>query len=135
MGVEPYLIAATLRGLLAQRLVRVICEGCAAPAEPSPATLAQVGPAAVGRGTFRRGSGCEACAGSGYRGRTGIYELLLLSDELRARIVNGVSLDEIRSLACQQGMVSLRSDGWAKVCAGVTTVEELLRVTSDAELA
>jgi general secretion pathway protein E len=135
MGVEPYLIAATLRGLLAQRLVRVVCEGCAEPYEPGPELLAQVRAPVVGREAFRRGTGCEACAGTGYRGRTGIHELLLVTDELRSRIVAGAPLDEIRTLACRQGMVSLRGDGWAKVCAGVTTVEELLRVTSDAELA
>lgn len=135
MGIEPYLIAATVRGLLAQRLVRMVCEGCADPYTPSPAELARAGgmsPALPA--TFRRGRGCDACAGSGYRGRTGIYELLIVSDELRARIVGGATLDEIRDLGRRQGMVSLRVDGWAKVCAGITTVEELLRVTSEDEL-
>lgn len=143
MGIEPYLIAATVRGLLAQRLVRMVCDACGEQYEPSPSDLAQVRltgamPAPEGtapdRPAFRRGRGCDACAGSGYRGRTGIYELLVVSDELRARIVAGAPLDEIRELARQQGMVPLRADGWAKVCAGVTTIEELLRVTSDDEL-
>jgi type II secretory ATPase GspE/PulE/Tfp pilus assembly ATPase PilB-like protein len=143
MGIEPYLIAATVRGLLAQRLVRMVCDGCGEHHEPSASDLAQVRlngatPMAEGapsaRPGFRRGRGCEACAGSGYRGRTGIYELLVVSDELRARIVAGAPLDEIRALARQQGMVPLRGDGWAKVCAGVTTIEELLRVTSEDEI-
>ena len=80
---------------------------------------------------MRRGKGCEACAGSGYRGRTGIYELLVMNDELRARVIAGAPLDEIRRLARAGGMIPLRDDGWAKVWAGITTVEELLRVTSD----
>jgi general secretion pathway protein E len=142
MGIEPYLIAATVRGLLAQRLVRVVCDRCGEQYEPSASELGQVrlsGMTTPERATsarpfFRRGSGCEACAGSGYRGRTGIYELLVVSDELRARIVAGAPLDEIRELARQQGMVPLRSDGWTKVCAGITTIEELLRVTSDDEI-
>jgi general secretion pathway protein E len=142
MGVEPYLIAATVRGLLAQRLVRTVCDACAEPYEPSATELSQVG---LGRpsngasgsgagGGFRQGRGCDACAGSGYRGRTGIYELLIVTDELRGRIVAGAPLDEIRELARQQGMVPLRIDGWAKVCAGITTIEELLRVTSSDEI-
>jgi type II secretory ATPase GspE/PulE/Tfp pilus assembly ATPase PilB-like protein len=145
MGVEPYLVAATVRGLLAQRLVRLVCADCAESCEPSPAELAQAAPAAGARNgnprgapsarpTFRRGRGCDACAGSGYRGRTGIYELMVVSDELRARVVAGSPLDEIRALARSQGMVPLREDGWTKVCAGITTIEELLRVTSDDEL-
>ncbi|MGH7525761.1 MAG: GspE/PulE family protein [Gemmatimonadales bacterium] len=139
MGVEPYLVAATVRGLLAQRLVRLVCDDCAEPYEPSPAELAQGAPAATARAgrpgwVFRRGRGCDACAGSGYRGRTGIYELMVVSDELRARVVAGSPLDDIRALARDQGMVSLREDGWTKVCAGITTIEELLRVTSDDEL-
>jgi general secretion pathway protein E len=135
MGIEPYLIAATVRGLLAQRLVRMVCENCAESYEASSGELARIGemtPAV--QATFRRGRGCDACAGSGYRGRTGIYELLVVTDELRARIVQGGSLDEIRALGRAQGMVPLRVDGWTKVCDGITTIEELLRVTSEDEL-
>ena len=136
MGIEPYLIAATVRGLLAQRLVRMVCDECAEPYEASLGDLARLGgmmPPSV-RPTFRRGIGCDACGGSGYRGRTGIYELLAVTDELRGRIVRGGSLDEIRRLGREQGMVPLRVDGWAKVCAGATTIDELLRVTSDDEV-
>jgi general secretion pathway protein E len=135
MGIEPYLIAATVRGLLAQRLVRMVCEDCAEPYEASAGELARFdGMLSAMPATFRRGRGCDGCAGSGYRGRTGIYELLVVSDELRARIVGGGSLDEIRMLGRAQGMVPLRIDGWNKVCAGLTTIEELLRVTSDEEV-
>ncbi|MBA3761388.1 MAG: Flp pilus assembly complex ATPase component TadA [Gemmatimonadales bacterium] len=141
MGVEPYLVAATVRGLLAQRLVRMVCDSCAEPYQPSAAELAQAAPVAGARAgeahggperpTFRRGRGCDACAGSGYRGRTGIYELMNVSDEVRAGVVAGSPLDEIRALARRQGMVPLRQDGWTKVCSGITTIEELLRVTSE----
>ena len=136
MGIEPYLIAATVRGLLAQRLVRMVCDGCAEPYEVSLGDLARLGGMMLpsGQPTFRRGLGCDACGGSGYRGRTGIYELLAVTDELRARIVSGAPLDEIRRLGREQGTVPLRVDGWAKVCAGVTTIDELLRVTSDDEV-
>jgi general secretion pathway protein E len=135
MGVEPYLIAATVRGLLAQRLVRVVCADCAEPYQPSPSDPNTGLDGAVPPGTtFRRGRGCDACAGSGYRGRTGIYELMIVSDEIRAQVVNRSPLDEIRALARAQGMVPLREDGWTKVCAGITTIDELLRVTSDDEL-
>jgi general secretion pathway protein E len=132
MGIERYLIAATVRGLLAQRLVRMVCEDCAEPYQPSYQELDRIGGIQDGRASnFRRGRGCDSCADTGYRGRTGIYELLVVTDELRAGVVGGASLDEIRSLGREQGMVPLRTDGWAKVCRGVTTVEELLRVTSD----
>ncbi|MEO6055416.1 MAG: ATPase, T2SS/T4P/T4SS family [Gemmatimonadales bacterium] len=130
MGVEPYLIAATVRGLLAQRLVRLVCDDCSAPHEPTPLELAQM-PSRPLRPSFRRGRGCDACAGSGYRGRTGLYELMPITDEVRARIVAGAPLDEIRALGRAQGMMPLRDDGWAKVYSGLTTAEELLRVTSD----
>jgi general secretion pathway protein E len=136
MGIEPYLIAATVRGLLAQRLVRLVCDECAERHQPSAAQLARVAQMSQGPlpPTFRRGRGCDACAGSGYRGRSGIYELMVVSDEVRSRIVARAPLDEIRTLAREQGMVPLREDGWAKVCGGLTTIEELLRVTSDEDL-
>ena len=133
MGVEPYLVSATVLGILAQRLVRVVCEGCAVESPPGPETLAEFGrpPVDVPRPRFRRGSGCAACGGSGYRGRTGIYELMQVNDEIRARVLAGAPVAELRTLAQQQGMVSLRAAGWAKACAGVTTVDEVLRVTRD----
>ncbi|HEU4680288.1 MAG TPA: ATPase, T2SS/T4P/T4SS family [Gemmatimonadales bacterium] len=145
MGVEPFLIAATVRGILAQRLLRVVCDSCDEPYQPSSAELAQMRGAADPRrngadsvqpepGRFRRGRGCDACAGSGYRGRTGIYELMIVSDEIRALIVAGAPLDDIRALARTQGMVALRENGWGKVRAGITTIDELLRVTSEDEL-
>lgn len=139
MGIESYLVAATVRGLLAQRLVRLICPHCAEPYQPSSAELAEAsggtGPGdGKHPGNFRRGRGCDECAGTGYRGRTGIYELMLVNEQLREQIVAGAPLDEIRALARGQGMISLREDGWSKASAGLTTIDELLRVTSEDEI-
>jgi general secretion pathway protein E len=109
MGIEPYLVAATVQAILAQRLVRVTCSTC-------------------------RGQRCDDCAHTGFKGRTGIYELLTLTEELRALIVAGAPLDDIRSLAREQGMRTLYQDGMAKVAAGITTREEVMRVTQDTEV-
>ncbi len=134
MGVEPYLVAATVEGLLAQRLVRVVCDACGAPYEP-PADELKAVPVELGgepsRGAYRRGTGCESCGGTGYRGRTGIYELLVVSDALRERVVTQASQGEIRALARSEGMISLHAAGWARARAGLTTVAEVLRVTAD----
>ncbi len=133
MGIEPYLVAATVQGLLAQRLVRVVCDDCATPYEP-PADELKAVPVDVRTGagpTFRRGPGCDACAGTGFRGRTGIYELLEVSDIVRERIVDRATIADVRAVARAEGMTSLHADGWAKARTGVTTVEEVLRVTAD----
>jgi general secretion pathway protein E len=133
MGVEPYLVTATVLGILAQRLVRLVCEGCAEEYRPPAAAIAEFERERVDvpKPRFRRGRGCDACSGTGYRGRTGIYELMLLTDDLRARILAGVPIAEIRAVAMANGLVPLRAAGWAKACAGVTTIEEVLRVTRD----
>jgi type IV pilus assembly protein PilB len=100
---------------------------------PEPQVIAEFGrpPTDVPRPRFRRGAGCAACGGTGYRGRTGIYELMHLDDEIRARVPSGAPAAELRALAERHGLVSLRSAGWAKACAGVTTIDEVLRVTRD----
>ena len=133
MGVEPYLVAATVLGILGQRLVRVVCDACAEEFRPPADVVAQAatGQPDIPKPRFRRGRGCDACAGTGYRGRSGLYELMRLSEELRARVVKNSPLAEIRALAQAQGMAPLRAAGWAKACAGVTTLEEVLRVTRD----
>jgi general secretion pathway protein E len=133
MGVEPYLVSATVLGILAQRLVRVVCESCATDAPPRAEAIAEFGrpPTDVPRPRFRRGAGCAACGGSGYRGRTGIYELMQINDQLRSRELAAASVVELRTLAEQQGLVPLRAAGWAKACMGETTIEEVLRVTRD----
>ena len=135
MGIEPYLITATLLGVVAQRLVRVVCDSCGTVIHPAAEIVTQAAPGGatpdIPRRQFRQGPGCEACGGTGYRGRTGLYELMSLSDELRAKIVDRAPLGELRAIAAAQGLESLRAAGWAKACAGVTTLEEVLRVTGD----
>lgn len=134
MGVEPYLVSATVQGIMAQRLVRLVCTACAEPYQPSSEELARAGAPPTPRGQpprFRRGRGCDLCAGTGYRGRTGVYELMPLSPEIREKISAGAPLDDIRELARRQGMVPLRAAAWAKVSEGLTTVEEVLRVSQE----
>jgi type II secretory ATPase GspE/PulE/Tfp pilus assembly ATPase PilB-like protein len=132
MGVEPYLVAATVRGIVAQRLVRLLCRDCAVPYEPSAAERRQLPPAALlspGGSAFLRAVGCDRCAQTGYRGRTGVYELLLPTEEMRARLVAGGSLDEIRRLARDSGMTPLGEAAWMLAAGGVTTIDEVMRVT------
>ncbi len=137
MGIEPYLVAATVLGIVAQRLVRMVCEHCAVDIDPEDDLLARVavGQTAVVAPRFRRGRGCDSCAGSGYRGRTGVYEIMPLTPELREAVVRGASLGTLRALAGERRMTSLRASAWAKACAGVTTLEEVLRATRDEALA
>ena len=131
MGCEPYLLSSVLTGVLAQRLVRRICQACRAPDHPDPAELLALGITdATGLELFR-GKGCGECRGTGYRGRTGIYELFKISEEARSLIVQKVPGGEIRRHAVGHGMVTLREDAWAKACAGQTTVAEILRVTQE----
>jgi general secretion pathway protein E len=131
MGVEDYLVAATVEGIVAQRLVRRVCPDCAAPHRPDAELLARVGLGA--QSTLRTGTGCEKCDGTGYRGRLGIYEILMLSDRTRGLIVGRAPLDELRAAARADGMLTLRMDGTAKALQGETTLEEVLRVTSEAD--
>jgi type IV pilus assembly protein PilB len=130
VGVEPYLVAASLEGVLAQRLVRKICTHCKETYDP-PVNVRHAMEKSVGPcDTLYRGKGCPRCRSSGYSGRIGIHELLVPSDELRQQITAAPDLAQLRALAKQAGMVSLREDGLAKVKAGITTVEEILRATS-----
>ncbi len=131
MGVEPYLIASVLSGVLAQRLVRRICAHCRVPYEPDPADLMAMGVADARGVKLVRGQGCDQCRKSGYRGRVGIYELLVVNDGVRGMILKKAPTHEIQRVATEQGMVTLREDGWAKARAGLTTVEEILRVTQE----
>ena len=131
MGCEPYLVSSVLSGVLAQRLVRRVCQACRAPDHPDPATLLALGVTDVAGVELSHGKGCDDCRGTGYRGRTGIYELFRITEEARSLVVRKAPAGEIRRLAVAQGMVTLREDAWAKACAGLTTVEEILRVTQE----
>ena len=130
IGVESYLVSASLQAVLAQRLVRKICNNCKEPYEPAPNIRRAVERAAGEVETFYRGTGCPKCRNSGFSGRIGIYELLVPDDEIRDKIVATPSIIELRQLAIQRGMIQLRDDGMGKVKAGITTVEEVLRVTA-----
>ena len=131
MGCEPYLVCSVLAGVLAQRLVRRICPACRAPDHPDPADLLGIGVTDATGADLFRGKGCEDCRGTGYRGRIGIYELFRITDQVRDLITGKASASEVRRHAVARGMVTLREDGWAKAGAGVTTVEEILRVTQE----
>ena len=134
MGVEEYLLPSSLIGVLAQRLVRAICEKCSAPREISQAfreeVLREAGFAA--EGDLRIGKGCDACGGTGYRGRLGIFELLPVDEEIKDLILARSDAGAIRARAVSRGMVLLREDGWDKTRRGITTIEEVLRVTRGA---
>ncbi|HVH66644.1 MAG TPA: GspE/PulE family protein [Gemmatimonadales bacterium] len=129
LKVEPYLIAATLEGVLAQRLVRKICAECRERYTPDPGAVALLAQQPVGRMALERGRGCGACRSTGYRGRTGLFELLVVTDEIKQALLRAPNAGALREIAQSQGMTTLRQDGWRKVQAGITTVEEVLRVT------
>jgi general secretion pathway protein E len=129
MGVEDYLLASSLLGVLAQRLVRKVCSRCRRPAEMAAEVLHEIG--ANGDGRVFEGGGCEECSQTGYRGRSGIFELLLVNEVIRPLILKRSSADVIKDAAVQQGMRTLREDGWQKVRTGVTTVAEVVRVTQE----
>jgi general secretion pathway protein E len=131
MGCEPYLVSSVLSGVLAQRLVRRICQACRAPDHPDPASLLGLGVTDATGVELFQGKGCDDCRGTGYRGRTGIYELLRITEEIRSLVVQKAPANEIRRHAVADGMVTLREDAWVKACAGLTTVEEILRVTQE----
>ncbi len=133
MGVESYLITSSVNGVLAQRLVRTLCGHCKEAYEPGPELRASTGLARFcppGQHIYRA-VGCEHCRQSGYRGRTGIHELFVLDEPMRRAIIDGRDANALNTLAAQGGMLSLFEDGLRKVAAGVTTLDELARVTQD----
>src|SRR3990167_3670845 len=133
MGVEPYLITSAVNGVLAQRLLRTLCGHCKQPYEPGPEVRRNTGLARFCAATqpISRGVGYEHCRHSGYRGRTGIHELLVLDEPMRRAIIDGRDANILNSIAAQSGMLSLHEDGLRKVAAGHTTLDELARVTQD----
>jgi general secretion pathway protein E/type IV pilus assembly protein PilB len=134
MGVEPYLVASSLEAVLAQRLVRLICPSCKEAYRPAePEALAEAFAPDVPDELYR-GAGCRECRGTGYRGRTGVFELMPVTEEVRRLILQQASSGDVRQQALRDGMLSLRKDGWRHVQAGRTTVEEVLRVTKDERL-
>ena len=128
MGVEPFLVSSAISGVLAQRLVRKICSGCREEYEPDPADFPPDFQIEAGQ-TLWRGTGCRDCRHSGYRGRLGIFELLMIDDDIRELIIQRKSAGEISDLARTKDLKPMRTDGWAKVLKGITTVDEIVRVT------
>jgi len=126
MGVENFLVSSTLVGVMAQRLIRRICPDCREPYKPGPDVLRVLGGDVD---EIYRGRGCEACKGTGYRGRVGIYELLPIDDDMRVLIMENATAGRMKEAAIGKGMRTLRMDGLKKVREGVTTVDEVLRVT------
>jgi type II secretion system protein E len=135
MGIEPFLVSSSVEALIAQRLVRTICKKCREEYRPEIEFLREVGfpvedePAAK----FYRGRGCEECRFTGYKGRTGIYEILVMHENLRPLVIERTSSTTLKAAAVANGMRTLRDDGWAKVRVGLTTVEEVARVTQEDE--
>ena len=129
IGVEPFLVGAALQGALAQRLVRRICQGCAEQITPGEQVATHLQMYGAPSELVWKGAGCDRCRGTGYSGRVGLYEMLVLDDQLRDRIAGNPHVAEFRRICMERGMVTLRQDGMQKVTAGQTTVEEIIRVT------
>ena len=135
MGAQDYLIASSLLGVLAQRLVRVICPSCKAEVFPVPEMLDEIGyrrgDPRNGPDHFYEGRGCESCSNTGFTGRVGIYELMDVNDDIRKLTVGKADANQIRKKAAENGMRSLRDDGWLKVRQGTSSIAEVLRVTQE----
>ena len=133
MGIEPFLVSSTVEGVMAQRLVRIICPDCKIEYEPHPSDLPMDFPG-VQEGTppktLWRGKGCRKCHQSGFRGRLGIFELMITDDALKDLVVQRTNASVLRNEALKRGMITLRQDGWRKVLTGSTTVDEVARVTA-----
>ncbi len=136
MGIEPFLVASSVEGIVAQRLVRGLCKACRRPMAVDESFLREhnfpVDRLAT-EGPIYEAVGCDECRGNGYKGRTGIFEILPVNDEVRPLVIAHASASDIKAQALQHGMRTLREDGWDKVLAGVTTIDEILRVTEDDE--
>ena len=131
MGIAPFLVASTIQGVLAQRLVRQLCSACRQPRPPTPDERAFLEPPPMKE--LFGSAGCDRCRGSGYFGRLGVYELLAISESLRALIVAKSAAPRLQQQAAQEGMRTLRDDGRQKIRDGLTSMEEVLRATSEAE--
>jgi general secretion pathway protein E/type IV pilus assembly protein PilB len=132
MGVEPFLVASTVEGVLAQRLVRVLCDDCKEPFHPILTDLPSDFPAIHRldpKLTLYRPVGCDGCRKTGYHGRLGIYELLVTNEEIRQMMTQKGTSEAIKQVAIRNGMETMRMDGWNKVMAGITTIDEIVRVT------
>ncbi len=132
MGIEPFLVASSINIIVAQRLARRICEHCKQVYPANPEILVNIGisPTEAKHTQAFYGTGCPKCSGTGYKGRTALYECMAMGDELRDLILNGASAAEIKREAARLGMITLRQSGLINLKAGITTIEEVLRVTA-----
>ncbi|MDR7489743.1 MAG: GspE/PulE family protein, partial [Armatimonadota bacterium] len=128
MGIEPFLVSSSVIAILAQRLARQICSDCKTGYSPPPDALKRLGLDTAEGVTLYRGAGCEACRHTGYKGRIGVFELLVVTDSLRELIVRRAPAAELKAQAVREGMRTLRDDGLEKVLSGVSTIDEILRV-------
>ena len=137
MGIEAFLVSSSVECFVAQRLVRLICPKCKTKVLPREEVIKDFGPVDddISKTTFYEGKGCEFCKFTGYKGRSGIYELLTVTDEIREMVLQKTSSNFIKKKAIQLGMRTLRQDGWDKVKKGLTTISEVIRVTQQEELA
>jgi general secretion pathway protein E len=133
MGVEDYLMTSTLNAIVAQRLVRRLCQDCCKPYAPLPELLAQLGREGSDEVTFWRPEGCPKCNDTGYFGRISINEVLIMSDPIRRQILHHAEATELQRAALATGMRPMFQDGIGKAAAGVTTIEEVLRVTREVD--
>ncbi len=131
MGVKPFLVSSSIRAVMAQRLIRKICPHCTEPYTPSEYELKalNLNPEMMSGANFQKGRGCDQCRGKGYRGRAGIFEIFIVDDEIRSLVNKQASITEIRKRARDLGMRTLREDGIRKAVSGMTTPEEIIRVT------
>jgi type IV pilus assembly protein PilB len=131
IGVEPYLISSAVNAILAQRLVRKICSHCKEDYKPSDEMKEFLTLQGFAAETMYRGKGCDRCRRTGHAGRLGIYELLVMDDALRDMVTRNPDVNHLRKLCRERGLVTLRDDGFQKVIKGLTTVDEILRVTEN----
>jgi type IV pilus assembly protein PilB len=131
IGVKPFLVSAALRGALAQRLVRRVCQSCAQPYAPSAKELYSIGMTVqdIAGATPMKGAGCQKCGNRGYKGRRGVFELFVITEEVQEMIYSGANLVDLRRKAREAGMRTMREDGQRKVASGMTTIEEVLGST------
>lgn len=136
LDLEPFLIGSTLIASIAQRLVRRICATCIEEYSPDAKLVEEfgIGPAEMEGVAFKQGAGCDDCRHTGYRGRAAIYEILPFTKPVRDLMLTGASPDQLKELACERGMRTLRESGWDRIRAGKTTFEEVMRVTADADV-
>jgi general secretion pathway protein E len=129
MEIEPFLVSSAVQAIIAQRLIRLLCPHCKEPYEAEEAQWHELGMKREVKGPIFRAKGCEKCLETGYRGRTGIYEFLKMTESIKGLVLQTSDANQVGKAARKEGMVSLREDGIQKVIEGKTTVSEVLRVT------